>query len=72
MGIKDLFKKTNNKEENQNQIEQPNLRKMVDDFADWYYENVLKAGRKYAVMQDIQYFQTANDVRNFIEKMAVW
>ena len=39
----------------------------VDDFIDWYYKNMVKGN-----YTDIGEFHKPNDMRNFIEKMAVW
>jgi len=39
----------------------------VDDFIDWYYKNMVKGN-----YSDIGEFHKPNDMRNFIEKMAVW
>ena len=39
----------------------------VDEFIDWYYKNMVKGN-----YTDIGEFHKPNDMRNFIEKMAVW
>lgn len=39
----------------------------VDEFIDWYYKNMVKGN-----YTDIGEFHKSNDMRNFIEKMAVW
>ena len=44
-----------------------NLDAKVDDFIDWYFKNMVKGH-----YTDIGEFYAPNDMRNFIEKMAVW
>ena len=39
----------------------------VDEFIDWYYKNMVKGN-----YTDIGEFHKPNEMRNFIEKMAVW
>lgn len=43
------------------------LSNKVDTFIDWYFNNMVKG--QYT---DIEEFQKSNNMRNFIEKMAVW
>lgn len=43
------------------------LSNKVDTFIDWYFSNMVKG--QYT---DIEKFQKSNNMRNFIEKMAVW
>jgi len=44
-----------------------NLDAKVDNFIDWYFKNMVKGN-----YTDIVGFHKTNDMRNFIEKMAVW
>lgn len=44
-----------------------NLNSKVDNFINWYYDNLVKG--KYT---DIGEFHLPNDLQNFIEKVAVW
>lgn len=44
-----------------------NLNNKVDNFINWYYDNLVKG--KYT---DIGEFHLPNDLHNFIEKVAVW
>ena len=48
-------------------IRNVNLDAKVDNFIDWYFENMVKGH-----YTDIGEFHKPNDMRNFIEKMAVW
>lgn len=48
-------------------LECTDLEEKVDAFIDWYYKNIVKGN-----YTDIGEFQKPNDMRNFIEKMAVW
>ena len=44
------------------------LNNKVDDYIKWYYENMVKNGR----YTDVGKYWQPIDLRNFIEKMAVW
>ena len=44
-----------------------NLDDKVDDFIDWYFENMVKGN-----YTDIGEYHKPKEMRNFIEKMAVW
>lgn len=48
-------------------IRNVNLDAKVDNFIDWYFKNMVKGH-----YTDIGEFHKPNDMRNFIEKMAVW
>lgn len=48
-------------------IKNVNLDAKVDNFIDWYFKNIVKGN-----YTDIGEFHKPNDMRNFIEKMAVW
>lgn len=50
-----------------NNIKNIDLDDKVDNFIDWYFENMIKGH-----YTDVGEFQEPNDMRNFIEKMAVW
>ena len=50
-----------------NNIKNIDLDDKVDNFIDWYFENMVKGH-----YTDVGEFQEPNDMRNFIEKMAVW
>lgn len=48
-------------------IRNVNLDAKVDNFIDWYFKNMVKGH-----YTDIGEFHKPNDMKNFIEKMAVW